>query len=119
MVSEGGCGDAGHINWALCTHIRKGYRGTCSLCSKTQKANFHAADDRTYTRSPGHQPKLCGSNNHRLGAIIRRGKSFYIFLSIFEPLLPGQYVNAIGFALNNNVALSLEIGATSAVQVRI
>jgi len=30
-----------------------------------------------------------------------------------------EYVNAIGFALNNNVSLSLEIGATSAVQISL
>eukprot|EP01087_Luapelamoeba_hula_P004218 TRINITY_DN1415_c0_g1_i1.p1 TRINITY_DN1415_c0_g1~~TRINITY_DN1415_c0_g1_i1.p1 ORF type:complete len:814 (+),score=122.03 TRINITY_DN1415_c0_g1_i1:218-2659(+) len=30
-----------------------------------------------------------------------------------------EYVNAIGFALHNNVALSLEIGATSAVQISL
>ncbi|KAL6047436.1 Low affinity vacuolar monovalent cation/H(+) antiporter [Balamuthia mandrillaris] len=30
-----------------------------------------------------------------------------------------EYVNAIGFALKNNVALSLEIGATSAVQIAL
>jgi len=37
MVPENGCGDVGYINWSLRAHIRKGYRGTCSLCSKTQK----------------------------------------------------------------------------------